>query len=316
MTPVHLSIDDMRRAAATMLVDRTTLRVSTAFHAAGIPHVVLKGPAIADWLYGRDELRVYYDSDFLVPPGEWERAGAVLEGMGFEDRLATMGHPRMESLHSYPWGNDDARDADVDLHATLEGLDAAPEDVWAVLSAETVPHLLARRELAVLSPAARAMHVALHVAQHRRGHPVEDLERALARVPESTWERAAALAAELDGTAAFSSGLCALPAGRGLAARLGVAAATSAHTSLRAAQVPLAEGLYELHRARDARTRIAIVRQEVFPAPQFLRWWTPIARHGRLGLVAAYLWRPLYLVSKLPRAGLALWAARRDQRRA
>jgi hypothetical protein len=294
---------------SNLLVDRTTCRVSSAFEAAGIRHVVLKGPTFADWLYEAAEVRPYNDSDFLVAHRAWQRAVDVLQQLGFRDRLAAMDHPRMESLHSYPWGTDDSADADVDLHATLDGLTVDPDEVWEVLSAETVPHRVGRREVWALSTAARALHIALHAAQHRVGHPLEDLERALERTPETTWACAAALADRLGGRAAFGSGLCTLPAGQELARRLGVEDATSTATRLRAAQVPLAEGLRELLTTPSLRGRLGLIRREVLPSPAFLRWWSPLAHYGRIGLLAAYAWRPLYLLSRLPRAAWALRAA-------
>ncbi len=42
----------------------------------------------------------------------------------------------------------------------------------------------------------------------------------------------------------------------------------------------------------------------MLPTPAFLRWWTPLARRGPLGLPAAYVWRYIHLARTLP-AGLA-----------
>jgi hypothetical protein len=307
----RLTGGDLRFAVSNLLVDRTTSRVSEAFDAADIPHILLKGPSIGDWLYSRDEVRPYHDSDFLVAHADWERAIDVLQELGFRDRLAAMGHPRMESLHSYPWRHDHPEYADIDLHATLDGLNADSHEVWATLSVGTVALRVARRDVTVLSPAGRALHIALHAAQHRQGHPLEDLGRALEQLSAPTWARAAQLAARLDGTAAFASGLCTLSAGEKLARRLGVAGVSSTETSLRAAEVPLAEGLHALLSAPSLRARLGLLRREVFPSPAFLRWWTPLARSGALGLLAAYAWRPCYLLLRLPRAALALRAALR-----
>jgi hypothetical protein len=183
--------------------------------------------------------------------------------------------------------------------------------VWATLSTGTTRQTVARRDIPVLSRAGEALHVALHAAKHRRGHAVADLERALEQVPRDTWRQAAELAVRLEGAAAFRAGLCLLPAGRKLAAHLGVADAWSTESSLRAAQVPLAEGLHELWSTPSARAQLLLVRRELFPRPAFMRWWTPLARRGLFGLAAAYPLRLAYLASRLPRAAWAVYTARR-----
>src|SRR4051812_17555038 len=99
---------------AGVRVDAVTVEVHRALDAAEIPHVLLKGPSIAGWLYGIDELRVYGDSDFLVAPRDWKRACAVLSGLGFATDVDRRSHPGLSSLTSYPWQRGDD---DVDLHA-------------------------------------------------------------------------------------------------------------------------------------------------------------------------------------------------------
>ncbi len=47
---------------------------------------------------------------------------------------------------------------------------------------------------------------------------------------------------------------------------------------------------------------------ELFPRPEFMRWWSPLARRGRLGLVLSYPRRWLWLALQAPRG---LWAVRR-----
>src|SRR3954452_16006779 len=105
----------------SMMIDRITVEVTQAFSASGIPSIVLKGPAIANWLYGAGEVRGYGDTDLMVPQPLWLRAQEVLRERGFANSLESMAHPRMESYASDAWGR---RDGDVDLHSTIYGLGA------------------------------------------------------------------------------------------------------------------------------------------------------------------------------------------------
>lgn len=291
------------------LVDRLVIDTSRAFHEAGIDHVLLKGPSIATWLYDPDEVRPYGDADFLVERHNWDIAIGVLREQGFEDALAKMAHPRMESFHSHPWSSKTR--GEVDMHATLEGLGADIDVVWTQLTAERETLALPEGEVEILAEPGRLLHVALHVAQHRDGQPLEDLERALAQVPDERWIAAVELAERIDGVAALLSGLRALEAGEALVQRLGLRDVHSVETLLRADQVPLAEGLHELSATPGFRAKLKLLIGELAPSPEFMRWWSPLARRGRAGLVAAYLWRPLYLVTRLPAAVRALITARR-----
>jgi hypothetical protein len=47
------------------------------------------------------------------------------------------------------------------------------------------------------------------------------------------------------------------------------------------------------------------------PTPAFMRHWFPQARRGPLGMVLAYLWRPLWLVLRLPPSAIAWLRAHR-----
>jgi len=83
------------RAARALNIDRVTAEVAVAMVAAGIAYVVLKGPSIARWLYPTNG-RTYCDTDLLVPPAEFERAGAVLRSLGFA--------PQNDGFHPFEKG--------------------------------------------------------------------------------------------------------------------------------------------------------------------------------------------------------------------
>src|SRR3954463_8952857 len=65
-----------------MRADVATARVVSRLRDAGIPSLVLKGPAIDRWLYTADGPRVYGDADVLVPPLRFADACSEMERMG------------------------------------------------------------------------------------------------------------------------------------------------------------------------------------------------------------------------------------------
>jgi hypothetical protein len=289
------------------VIDRTTAQVHQALAAAGIPSVVLKGPAIANWLYREDEVRAYGDTDLLIPHGEWEHAGEVLTGLGFTNFMAGMAHPRMESFASDPWYRGVE---DVDLHSTIYGLGVRHQAVWGVLTDDLESMTIGGAELPVLAEPARAMHIALHAAQHQDGKAILDLRKAIEQLPEAVWWKAAEVAARLNGLPAYAAGLRLDPRGLEIVDRLGLSQMRSTHTDLRASQVPLAESLNELLETPGAAAKVRFARAEVFPGPRFMRWWSPLARRSAFGLAASYVWRPVYILLRLPAAVRAVWRAR------
>jgi len=314
MNESSLSAQLMFVAARNLQIDRMIAEVFDAFAAASIEAILLKGPAIAGWLYAEGEIRAYGDGDFLVQRGQWEAASTVLRKLGFQEDIARLEHPNLESFASYPWGRETegAGMQSIDMHATLAGIVADFQRVWSVLSSGTAEILIAGRRVPILGEPARTMHIALHAAHHHEGKPMRDLERALERLDDGLWSQAAAVAEALDATAAFATGLRLTPAGDELARRLRVHEARSVAATLKIEEVPLSEGLEHLASAPGLRAKLAIVRNELVPTPDFLRWWTPaLARRGRLGLAAAYLWRVCWLGGHLPAGFLAWRRARR-----
>jgi hypothetical protein len=54
------------------------------------------------------------------------------------------------------------------------------------------------------------------------------------------------------------------------------------------------------------RAKAMCLAHELVPSPAGMRYWTPLARRGWVGLTAAYLWRPIYLLVHAP-AALVAW---------
>ena len=311
MSEYSLSAEMMFAAARNLQIDRVIAEVYGALEAASIDVRLLKGPAIASWLYEEDELRGYGDGDLLVSQAQWENAVSVLRGLGFEEDIGMLNHPNMESFASYPW----ARGADgIDLHATLAGIDADFATAWTVLSDTPEEIEVGGRRVRILSEPARALHVALHATHHHEGKPMADLQRALQRLDLEVWKRAAELAASLKATAAFATGLRLNPDGVSVARRLGVHEARSVQATLKVENVLLSQGIEDLARTPGLMAKLRVILRELVPTPAFLRWWSPLARRGRWGVLLAYAWRPIWLLWRFPSGFLAWRKARRESR--
>jgi hypothetical protein len=292
-------------------VDGFTAEVVAELGLAGIRPILLKGPALATWLYGRAP-RNYADADLLIAPDEQAEAMRILERLGFERVAEEKVAPQEGPPHAWPWAR--ARDgAEVDLHHTLFGVGVGPEVVWDELAGKTEPLTVAGAEVEAPTAPVRALVVALHAAQHGPGGDkhIEDLARALDRADWETWAEAAALAARLDASHTFATGLRLVRPGERLADRLGLVDASLVESSARA---PLVIGLDRLAHTRGIAAKLRLVGRELVPRRDYMRWRFRIARRGVAGLAAAYLWRPLWLLRHAAPSVRAWRAARRRER--
>jgi len=306
--------DPLRAAVLGLAIDRATAEAVAALGDAGVRAIVLKGPSFDAWLYESGEPRLYGDIDLLIRRRDGERAGEALEALGYRQRSGR--EPEGAVEHATVWVR--AEDSmHVDLHWTLGGVDARGTDPWAVLAADTESMQVGGTEVEILSEPARALHVALHAALPGPGSrkTLIDLSRALERLPVGTWEAAGELAARLGGQAAFAAGLRRLPAGAALAETLELASEHSVEAALLADSAPYsAWTLDRLSKAEGLRAKLRIILPRLFPGPDFMRVWYPVARRGRAGLALAYLRRLAWLVTAAPRALLAWRRARRGTR--
>jgi hypothetical protein len=303
--------EGFREVGRKLAIDRLTVEIVTAFVGCGIETLLLKGPVLGEWLYP-GEVRPYCDSDLMVAPGDRARAIRVLERLGFQEHRPWMPSP----LSLDPGGTAYERGDDkVDLHCVLPGLDGEPSMVWSSLLAGSGYYVIDGTRLRVPDRDALLLHVCLHAAHHANYvecKPFEDLRRAIARATNEQWDRALELARAYGGIGAFAAGLKVVPEGRPLAQRLDVEDASSHRFELRHEDNVIAEEISALFSTEAGlRKKLATVISEIFPRSQYMRWWSPLARRGRLGLVAAYAWRPLWAVGQLPGAAAALWRSRR-----
>lgn len=301
-------ISKLTATGSRLAIDAGTVEVSRGFEEAGVRALLLKGPSTARWLYAVGEPRTYVDCDLLVAPADVAAAEDVLTSLGYERQFDDRKMPAWWREHASAW----IRDGDgltVDLHRTLQGVGEDADAVWRVLAAETAVVLVAGYSVAALALPGRALHVALHAAQHGAGwaRPMVDLERALAVGDDELWGRAAVLAAELDACDAFAAGLRLVPAGAELALRLRLQPVRSVDAELRAGSPPpLALGFEQLARADGIRARAEIVWRKLVPPAVFIRRWDSAAANGLHGLARAYARRPLWIMRRAP-GGLRAW---------
>jgi Uncharacterised nucleotidyltransferase len=302
---------DQSRARAigtNLAADVVAAEVVPAFERRGIEVLVLRGPAIALWLYREGE-RDYGDVDLLVQAGSLAQAEQILESLGFEgDSLASASAGRRRHAEMWRRGSAPA----VDLHRTIVGAEATDADVWRALRRHAAPITLNGVDVSTLDRVGLLVVVTLHAAQHGLEGATRDLAAALEQVGLEDWQRAAALAEEIDAVGAFAAGLRTQPNGATVAQQLRLDAPPRPETLLRARAAPdLSLGLNWAADLPSKRAQLRFVAAKTFPAPDAMRSRSPLARRGRRGLALAYVQRLAWLAVRTPRAVRAVRRARR-----
>ena len=296
-------------------IDAVAAEVTSAFRQAGVRALLLKGPPSVRWLYESDSGRFSTDVDLLVEPGSRRAAEDVLEQLSFCPLPQNIGPD--EPRHARAWERD-ASSVEVDLHVSVAGAGAPSDEVWRVLSQQSEEVVVGGAPVEIPSAPARALLVVLHAAQHGAGweQALRDLQRAVRLLPDDVWRVAAALANELEAMAPFAAGLELVEDGQALADRLGLPQQRTVEATLRSWTAPdLTLGIHRLTTTRGLRAKAAFLVRKLFPSPDWMRRWVPLARGGLLGLAAAYATRPLWLLSRTPGALRAWRRAQRDSRR-
>jgi putative nucleotidyltransferase-like protein len=288
--------------ASRLQVDAKGAVVRAEFETAGIEHIVIKGAGFAQLLYDPGELRTYGDTDLLISESDRPRAEALLRDLGFVDRTVIHAEPRPP--HATTWQHE-AEGATIDLHWRLPGTRAPASEAWVQLRRHTVQTTIAGLPAAVLDEPASAMLCALHVSLHglKQQKPLEDLSRAVARLPLSTWRTASALADSFDASDEFTDGLRLSPEGDQIADALQLQAHASVAARLHNSNA--ARGAMSIQLVRDhprVRDRARFVFLVVFPAPATLRTRFVFARRGAPGLATAYVVNPFWVVRRAPAA--------------
>lgn len=310
--------DAATATALRLRVDSWTAEVVSAMRARGIRTVLLKGPVIARWLYGGlPAERVYCDCDLLVGPDDTVSARALLAELGFRAQE----HPLIEvdEHHARIFLRADD-DANVDLHRTLHGMEhLAPQRVWAMVGRHLTQIDVGGAAVDVPDPVLRTLNVALHPgpADGPASQPWQDLELALERVDDTTWQAALGLARELGIERELAARLRRLTAGTHLADRLMITTRGSEYYNVLGAVTTgrTSPSAYSISLLRSQPTRTAAISYalaKVFPPTEQLRRQHSLARRGPGGVLMARGLRIILVAGRLP---AALVAYRRERTR-
>jgi hypothetical protein len=302
------------KAGAEMAIEATAAQAIGALRRAGIRTILLKGPSLARWLYDSETTRTAVDVDLLVAVADRPAAEAVLAGLGYSPFPSNVAGEEIKPARHW---DRDSNTISVDLHLTLPGVGVSNEDAWTVLSQDTEQLIVGDVPAEVLAPSVRAMHVALHAGQHGPGFegPLTDLKRALDQLAPQVWEDAAARAVRLEAASMFAAGLGLLDHGRQILVRLGLSDSKTVEAALRATTPPdLSLGFHKLATTPGSWPKLAFVARKIVPPAAWMRRCVPIARRGHLGLAAAYLSRPFWLLRRAGPGFRAWRQAVRDAR--
>ncbi|MGY1812837.1 nucleotidyltransferase family protein [Blastococcus sp. SYSU D00820] len=294
-----VDVDDRVRS---LLLDHACGEVVRHLEGAGHEVIVLKGDTIASWLYPDPGARTYRDLDLLVSPEAESAVVRSLAELGYR-QLFSAAWRATQSPEEQPL--QDHRGVDLDLHVTIKGIGVPPRTAWDVLSHVTVPWSWRGTSVRALAPHARALHLALHVAQRGLADDkaARDLALGLARVDTSTWRAAAQLAERLEAVETFSAGLRLVPEGEALARDLGLPEPRRLETRMRADSATNAAVV--LQRTLDKGTwaqRIRFAAIYVFPPRAWWRLMYPEEARTPWTLARARLRRPFTLLHRLPAA--------------
>lgn len=310
-------------AAWTLLLDAAALECIATLRAEDIRAILLKGPVTAHWLYSGHAPRTYADVDLLVAQDQFPRAVRTLEGIGY--RNVVEARDTVEGAHAVPLSLEGSSVAGgirlpagllVDLHWSFHGIGASDELLWTVVAGDAEQMLISGTEVDVPSEPARALFLALHAGTFRASHrhPLADLDRALEQLPDDTWRAAGRLAVRLEALPRFAAGLAMRPLGLNLIDRLHLNGTVDMRAAVHSsgAPPPVADGLVRLRDTRGIGPRARLLARALIPARPSLRLTHPrLARLGTPGLALAYMYRPGWLLAKLPAALRAYARARR-----
>ena len=314
---------EIERAAHALVLDAAAAEVVVALEVHGIACVLIKGPATAHWIYSDSPgARMYADVDLLVETSHFTSAESVLEDLGFRH---THGDYRVDSqlwMYESEWERPGPPRAYVDLHRGFHGV-GEWNTFWTQMYSHASVLAVAGHDVRIPDAAGCALIVALHNSSTgRTERSATDLVRALATFDDDVWREAARRA---DAAAALPSlvlGLTLHEEGRRLVARLGLPTELPAEVATRSLVVAGVDPgaadrawalQFRLGAAKGWRSRASVLREIVFPPAEFLTDSRPLARRGRLGLLAARVAYPFDLARRAPRI---LWLVLRGRRRA
>ena len=299
-------------AGLNLLVENVAGEVVRCFNKAEIPCLLLKGPAIARWLYLEGERR-YGDVDLLVRLADLSQAEAQLTHLGFQPSSTAA----VTSQHSKEWVRESG--PPVDLHTRIWGATVAEEEQWALLTDNSSRLEVGGASVATPRRTGLLLHIVLHAAQHgpRDEKPLRDLERVLTVETDlAIWREALNLARSMGAVDAFSAGLRTTNRGRTLAQTLAVAAPqrTEALIHLQEGDIAPALRFEQLLRQNGMRARIRMILRGVAPSRSYMARRYPWTNNRPLRLGAAYISRPIWFRWRFVSPGFGSWRRARANR--
>ncbi len=151
-------VDEMQRKAkfSSFVWIETLKSTLAAFHADDIPVIALKGPSLAERIYGDPSLRTCVDLDLLVRNSDLARAENLLTGVGF------IPNSHADDYHR-PWSR---QGINLELHHNVENpraFDFNVEAAWA----RAIPAEFHGASLWLMAPADELLYLCLHAVRHR-----------------------------------------------------------------------------------------------------------------------------------------------------
>ncbi len=258
--------------ANVALLDHRTEEIATAFDLAGVDFLVLKGPAVRNYLYDEDERRALHRHRRVGESRQPSSGGSRLSPTGLREAFWGA-DPREQEFYGAEWA---LGAVIVDLHSTYPGLAVDPATAWAILASHRVDVALRERSIPILDAGGVALIVALHAGKSvsRNGRDDRDLRRCVERLDRAVWQQAVELARQLGAAGALRAGIeLASPT---LAADLGLTEQipTAFQLELDGAR-PVAHGLAGLAQTDGVWNKIGLIGRKVVPTPDGLRYWSP-----------------------------------------
>jgi len=164
----NLKQASLRTLTRNMLLTEHFRQIVTAFNAAGIPVVALKGILLMDWLYGNINLRQSSDLDLLVHPEQGLAALEVLDRMGYVPnsiKLSDFVKEKTSMVHYEPMiKNGVSVEIHVRVHSEAERYHLDLQSMWA----NAVTLQLHGVTALGFSPEDLLLHLCVHLDKHFR----------------------------------------------------------------------------------------------------------------------------------------------------
>ena len=167
---------------------RSLERIAGMFHESGIRSCALKGPALSARLYGDPAIRQGMDIDLLIEPGDFARASAAMEDLGYAGKSQATVDYLLRHSHHLTFAKPGVPLVELHFHAYAGFGVTLPA---SALMERAVPYRFTDRAT-VLVPAAEDefVYLALHAAGHSFARLIwlYDLKLLVLRNPNLDWD--------------------------------------------------------------------------------------------------------------------------------